>query len=385
MQNKFRENLKISMFQHPDVGLFKGAEFNGAYREIFGVHHIKAAVFDNNVILTGANLNDSYYTNRTDRYWIIKDCEPFANYVDELISTSNLSHVPEIVSGCSYFINPDGELVMQTSFPTPNRKRQKYKEIFTHHLKFFQYRNKSEIPTNYDVDFADFFSEKADSQARPMADKGYEAKFAQKKDELATKEEENRDTFSVLGHEYVEHANALFSGDRRLQQIGGKVFIFPSLQIPAIKYREDEEVMRKVLEVAGEKCRLIRLASGYLSLPEAYLKALMNAKCSVELLAASPQANGFHKAGFFKKWIPIFYRCFEYALLKKLKGKDNIKLKEYAKPNWTYHAKGCWFYEAESHPSLCIIGSSNFCNPCRFTKNSTTINKPRYRMPVLFL
>ncbi len=83
--------MRISLFQHPDVGPFKGGTMDWAGREIFGVHHIKAAVFDNNVILTGANLNDTYYTNRTDRYWIIKHCEPFANYVDELISARTVT------------------------------------------------------------------------------------------------------------------------------------------------------------------------------------------------------------------------------------------------------------------------------------------------------
>jgi len=75
------------LFQHPDVGFWQGSSSRGAMREIFGVHHIKAAVFDNNVILTGANMNDSYYTNRTDRYWIIKNCEPFADHISQLIST----------------------------------------------------------------------------------------------------------------------------------------------------------------------------------------------------------------------------------------------------------------------------------------------------------
>lgn len=81
------------MFQHPDVGFFHGGSIKGGLREIFGVHHIKAAVFDNNVILTGANFNDTYYTNRTDRFWIINDCQPFADYIDELITASNIRYI----------------------------------------------------------------------------------------------------------------------------------------------------------------------------------------------------------------------------------------------------------------------------------------------------
>ena len=33
-------------------------------KEIFGVHHMKLHVIDNNVLITGANLSHDYFTNR---------------------------------------------------------------------------------------------------------------------------------------------------------------------------------------------------------------------------------------------------------------------------------------------------------------------------------
>lgn len=36
----------------------------GQLKEIFGVHHMKLHVFDNNVLITGANLSQDYFTNR---------------------------------------------------------------------------------------------------------------------------------------------------------------------------------------------------------------------------------------------------------------------------------------------------------------------------------
>ena len=33
-------------------------------REIFGVHHMKYYIFDNDVIITGANLSEDYFTTR---------------------------------------------------------------------------------------------------------------------------------------------------------------------------------------------------------------------------------------------------------------------------------------------------------------------------------
>lgn len=46
-------NVRIAFYHNPDTGYLKGKMFNSPYREIFGVHHIKAHVFDNNVLITG--------------------------------------------------------------------------------------------------------------------------------------------------------------------------------------------------------------------------------------------------------------------------------------------------------------------------------------------
>ena len=44
-------------------------------REVFGVQHVKAAVFDDAVLLTGANLSRDYFTTRQDRYLLVEDNE----------------------------------------------------------------------------------------------------------------------------------------------------------------------------------------------------------------------------------------------------------------------------------------------------------------------
>lgn len=52
-QKHLMRNLKIGFWHHPDTGLLKGKFFSGPMKEIFGVHHIKAHVFDHNVVITG--------------------------------------------------------------------------------------------------------------------------------------------------------------------------------------------------------------------------------------------------------------------------------------------------------------------------------------------
>ena len=55
----------------------------GGFLEIFGTYHTKYQIFDNNVILTGANLSEDYFINWTDWYFIIKNCPDFANFLDK--------------------------------------------------------------------------------------------------------------------------------------------------------------------------------------------------------------------------------------------------------------------------------------------------------------
>lgn len=41
------------------------------------------------------------------------------------------------------------------------------------------------------------------------------------------------------------------------------------------------------------------------------------------------------------------YRVNELNILKRNRGKDNIRMFEYEKGQWTFHAKGAWVYEKE--------------------------------------
>lgn len=78
-----------------DIGLWRNSKqglWNTLFRltqlnEMLGVHHVKLAIFDNSVILTGANMEEQYFLNRRDRYWIINDAEKFCDYLEDLVLT----------------------------------------------------------------------------------------------------------------------------------------------------------------------------------------------------------------------------------------------------------------------------------------------------------
>ena len=53
--------------------------------EVIAVSHLKAMVFDDAVLLTGANLSEDYFTDRMDRYVRFADAAPFASYWSDLV------------------------------------------------------------------------------------------------------------------------------------------------------------------------------------------------------------------------------------------------------------------------------------------------------------
>jgi phosphatidylserine/phosphatidylglycerophosphate/cardiolipin synthase-like enzyme len=60
-------------------------------REAVGVWHMKFYIFDDTIIISGANLSDTYFTNRQDRYVKFRSkalCDFYTNFLDALISAS---------------------------------------------------------------------------------------------------------------------------------------------------------------------------------------------------------------------------------------------------------------------------------------------------------
>ena len=82
----------LSAFKPSDLALAR--LLPPKYREVLGVSHLKVFVFDDNVIISGANLSHDYFTDRTDRYMLLHDVPDLADWLESLVSTvSTLSHV----------------------------------------------------------------------------------------------------------------------------------------------------------------------------------------------------------------------------------------------------------------------------------------------------
>ncbi|XP_027199465.2 phosphatidylglycerophosphate synthase 1 [Dermatophagoides pteronyssinus] len=76
-------NFYLTHLTSRHYGLWRRPKWN----ELISLHHMKLYIFDNNIIISGANLSDTYFTNRQDRYILIRDSPTLCDYFDQLIQT----------------------------------------------------------------------------------------------------------------------------------------------------------------------------------------------------------------------------------------------------------------------------------------------------------
>ncbi|XP_034249021.1 CDP-diacylglycerol--glycerol-3-phosphate 3-phosphatidyltransferase, mitochondrial [Thrips palmi] len=78
------------------------------FNEVVGLQHMKLYIFDNTIIISGANLSHDYFTNRQDRYVIIEDCEDLANFYVNLVHK---------VCEFSFQLLPNGSTELHSAWP----------------------------------------------------------------------------------------------------------------------------------------------------------------------------------------------------------------------------------------------------------------------------
>lgn len=74
----------LYLYNNPNFSSFPfNKHIPSIFKELFGVFHTKIIIADNDIILTGANLSNSYFTTRKDRYLYIKNSPMLANYLSQ--------------------------------------------------------------------------------------------------------------------------------------------------------------------------------------------------------------------------------------------------------------------------------------------------------------
>ena len=90
---------RLSFYQTPQLRGPLNRVLPSKWNELIGLQHCKVYIFDDSVIVSGANLSQDYFTNRQDRYVLIENCRGLADYYEELIDN---------VAEFSFTINKSG-------------------------------------------------------------------------------------------------------------------------------------------------------------------------------------------------------------------------------------------------------------------------------------
>lgn len=309
---RFPEQVRVSLFHTPNLRGLLRLLIPERFNETIGLQHIKVYLFDDNVILSGANLSDSYFTNRQDRYVFLQDSPEIADFFTELV---------DAVGDVSLQLQPDDTVKVMEGMVHPYQGDK---------IAYCEAANKRVMEV---------------------------INSARNRQELLH-------TQTVHGNQ-MEGEIPLFRDTKGVgdQEPEPDTWIYPLIQMKPFGIRIDEIVTETIL-MEAERGASIYLTTGYFNLTQAYMDLILGTRAKYQILLASPEVNGFFGAKGVAGAIPAAYVYIEQQFFSEVCGlgqQERIRLQEYFRSGWTFHAKGLWLYLAgSSRPCLTLIGSPNF-------------------------
>ncbi|KAG7209752.1 hypothetical protein KM043_011376 [Ampulex compressa] len=105
LAGKHGDSCQIFLYHTPKLrGLLKKL-IPDRFNEVIGLQHMKLYMIDNDLIISGANLSNDYFTNRQDRYFVIEDCKELCDFYNELVSR---------VGKFSFLLKADGTTILSS-------------------------------------------------------------------------------------------------------------------------------------------------------------------------------------------------------------------------------------------------------------------------------
>lgn len=99
LKGKYGDRCKVFLYHTPKLRGIMKATIPDRFNELIGLQHMKLYIIDDDLIISGANLSNDYFTNRQDRYFVIEDCKELCDFYNSLI---------ERVMEFSFLLQPDG-------------------------------------------------------------------------------------------------------------------------------------------------------------------------------------------------------------------------------------------------------------------------------------
>ncbi|XP_018015548.1 CDP-diacylglycerol--glycerol-3-phosphate 3-phosphatidyltransferase, mitochondrial [Hyalella azteca] len=288
-------SCQVSLFHTPELrGLLK-LLLPQRWNEVVALQHMKLYIFDDSLLISGANLSADYFSNRQDRYFLINQAPELCNFFDEVVQGN-------------------------------------YKK----------------------------YCACVEREVRSVWDDAV-----------------RRTSTRLAASGPTEDMNRRVS-DQHKTRAATDTLVFPSLQMPSFNIDYDSHITERLLRSAHSgSC--IHLASGYFNLTRNYMTCLLQyATAQFIILCAHPKANGFLGASGVAGAIPSAYTLLAKQFLAEVerwRQRVRVKLYEYQRLDWTFHAKGLWYSEesnSQSKTSSCSEEHS-FSNVKSVEKSCSTL------------
>ncbi|OCK81764.1 CDP-diacylglycerol-glycerol-3-phosphate 3-phosphatidyltransferas-like protein [Lepidopterella palustris CBS 459.81] len=304
---EFGPRVEIRMFHTPNLtGLWKKL-MPRRINEGWGLQHMKLYGVDDELIISGANLSNDYFTNRQDRYHVFSSAE----------LTSYFQKVHSAISQLSFLILPSSEPAGYTmTWPARN-------------------------PTSSPLTSPANFKKAATTLLAPL---------------LTPTPSPPRPPDPSLPLTTVIYP---------LLQLTPLLTRDTSTELPALTN------LLRTLSAPLFRGASWTFTAGYFNMTPSFRRLLLSTKprCGT-VIAASPYANGFYGSAGVSGMLPSAYTLLARHFLNAVRYANlasSIQLKEWRRGTvgeeggWSYHAKGLWVtLPGEDKPSVTLVGSSNY-------------------------
>lgn len=314
--NHGSERVEIRMFHTPNLTGLRKKWIPRRINEGWGLQHMKLYGIDDEIILSGANLSNDYFTNRVDRYHVFSSKE-LADYYGA---------IHHAVCGLSFLILPDPHSISgylmdwptANGAPSPLENPDEFTEYASTVLNpLIQPREKPAPPSTPESSSQTYVYPVA--QFTPLL-----------------KPDASTEYPAVTAILRLLSSSPAFSGAQWLFTAG---------------YFNIHPVLSSLLIHSTSACHTASTTRG-------------------TVLTASPWANGFYGSPGVSGMLPAAYTHLSARFLDRVadaQRTNSIQLKEWRRGTvgqpggWTYHAKGLWLtLPREENPSLTFVGSSNY-------------------------
>lgn len=306
------DRVEIRMYHTPNLTGLRKKYIPKRINEGWGLQHMKLYGVDDEIILSGANLSNDYFTNRQDRYHLFSSNEV----------TDYFWNLYQGVTSLSFLVQPtkDDPAGFRLQWPTTNSAPSPLDQ-----------------PAEYISNATTLISGLISPKNTQDNIKAHDQHTLSPKDTTV----------------YM------------LSQLSQLMKPDTSTELPAITH------VLKTLGKPDYAGSSWTFTAGYFN-PAPSLTNLLLSTASQNnvVITASPYANGFYKSKGVSGLLPDAYTLLARRFLRAVKAQkmdSSVVLKEWRRgtvnePNgWTYHAKGLWVtLPNDQGPSISIIGSSNY-------------------------